>query len=184
MFVLRTLIEKYTKGKNGKLFACFIDFRKAFDRVIHDIMLHKLLRIGIAGNFYNVIKDLCVGNHLNVRMKNGFTHSFLSNTLSPYLFKIFTNDLPDIFEDSCHGVHMGSYHLNCLLYADDVILLSQNEVGLQKCLKKLEIYCADWCLEINLDKTKNLVFNKTSKLYKHEFKFNGETLDCEREYKY
>ena len=79
---------------------------------------------------------------------------------------------------------MGSYHLNCLLYADNLILLSQNEVGLQKCLKKLESYCADWCLEVNLDKTKILVFNKTGKLYKHEFKFNGETLNCEREYKY
>ena len=60
-----------------------------------------------------------IGNHLNVRMKNGFTESFLStmeirqsDTLSPDLFKIFINDLPDIFDDSCHGVDMGSYHLN------------------------------------------------------------------------
>ena len=51
---LRTLIEKYTKDKCDKLFACFIDFRKAFDTVIHDIMLYKLLKIGIAGNFYNI----------------------------------------------------------------------------------------------------------------------------------
>ena len=62
MFVLRTLIEKYTKDKSGKLFACFIDFRKAFDTVIHDIMLYKLIKIGIAGNFYNVIKDMYVGS--------------------------------------------------------------------------------------------------------------------------
>ena len=32
MFVLRTLIEKYTKNKNGKLFTCFINFCKAFDK--------------------------------------------------------------------------------------------------------------------------------------------------------
>ena len=73
--------------------------------------------------------------------------------------------------------------MNCLLHAAG-ILLSQNEVGLQTCLKKLESYCADWCLEVNLDNTKILVFYKTSKLYKHEFNFNGETLDCVREYKY
>ena len=59
MFVLRTLIEKYTKDKNGKLFACFIDFRKAFDRVFHDIMLYKLLRIGIVGNFTMLFK-ICI----------------------------------------------------------------------------------------------------------------------------
>ena len=76
MFVLRALIEKYKKDKCGKLFACFIDFRKGFDTVIPHIMLFKLLTIGIAGNFYNVIKDMYVGNHLRVRMQNGFTHYF------------------------------------------------------------------------------------------------------------
>ena len=106
------------------------------------------------------------------------------DTLSPDLFKIFINDLPDIFDISCHGVDIGTYHLNCLLYADDVILLSQSEVGLQYCLKKLENYCADWCLDVNLDKTKVLVFNKAGKLYKHEFKFNGKTVESVREYKY
>ena len=94
-------------------------------------------------------------------MQNGFTQSFMStigvrqgDSLSPDLFKIFINDLPDIFDKDCHGVDIGTYHLNCLLNADDVILLSQNEVGLQNCLKKFEHYCADWCLDVNLDKTK------------------------------
>ena len=101
-----------------------------------------------------------VDNNLSVKMRDGFTQSFMStfgvrqgDTLSPDLFKIFINDLPDIFDISCHGVDIGTYHLNCLLYADDVILLSQSEVGLQNCLKKLENYCADWCLDVNLDKT-------------------------------
>ena len=189
--VIRTLIEKYTKDKCGKLFACFIDFRKAFDTVIHDIMLYKLLKNGIAGNFYNVIKNMYVDKNLSVKMQDGFTQSFMStigvrqgDTLSPDLFKIFINDLPDIFDISCHGVDIGTYHLNCLLYADDVILLSQSGVGLQNCLKKLENYCADWCLNVNLDKTKVLVFNKAGKLYKHEFKFNGKTVESVREYKY
>ena len=35
MFVLRTLIEKYTKQNKAKLFTCFIDFKKAFDSVLH-----------------------------------------------------------------------------------------------------------------------------------------------------
>ena len=46
------------------------------------------------------------------------------------------------------------------------------------------IHCADWCLGVNFDKTKVLVFDKTGKLYKNEFKFNGETLENLREYKY
>ena len=124
-------------------------------------------------------------------MRDGFTQSFMStngvrqgDTLSPNLFKTFINDLPDIFDIRCHGVDIGAYHLNCLLYADDVILLSQSKVGLQNCLKKLKNYCADWCLDVNLDKTKVLVFNKACKLYKHKFKFNDKTVESVREYKY
>ena len=38
MFVLRTIIEKYTHEKKGKLYTCFIDFHKAFDRAIHALI--------------------------------------------------------------------------------------------------------------------------------------------------
>ena len=138
MFVLRTLIEKYTHDKNGKLYACFIDFHKAFDRVIHTLMLYKLRTIGVSGIVYNVIKNMYVNNNLCIKMKSGFTQFFPStigvrqgDTLSPDLFKVFINDLPEIFGSLCCGVDIGVYHFNCLLYADDVILLS-TETGLQR----------------------------------------------------
>ena len=66
MFVFRTLIEKYTKDYKGKLCTCFIDFRKAFDRVEHNILFYKLRQIGISRNFYNIIKDMYANNSLSV----------------------------------------------------------------------------------------------------------------------
>ena len=191
MFVLRTLIEKYTHDKNGKLYACFIDFHKAFDRVIHILMLYKLRTVGVTGKFYNVIKNMYVNNKLCVKMKSGFAQMFPStigvrqgDTLSPDLFKIFINDLPEIFDDSCDGVDIGTLHFNCLLYADDVILLSTTESGLQNCINKLEKYCEDWCIEVNLDKSKVMVFNKAGKLYNSQFIYKGKRMDCVREYKH
>ena len=43
IFTLKTLSNKYVKDKNGgKLFACFIDFKKAYDSIWHEGLFHKL----------------------------------------------------------------------------------------------------------------------------------------------
>ena len=104
--------------------------------------------------------------------------------MSPDLFKVFINDLPEIFDTLCCGVDIGMLHFNSLLYADDVILLSTTETGLQRCISKLEKYYDDWCLEVNLVKSKIIVFNKAGKIYNLEFTYKGKKLDCVREYKY
>ena len=45
IFVLRTLAEKYLMHSNPeKLFACFVDFHKAYDSVWRQSLLYKLLR--------------------------------------------------------------------------------------------------------------------------------------------
>ena len=41
--------------------------------------------------------------------------------LSPILFNIFINDLPDIFDDSCKPVLNGNEKLSCLMFADDIV---------------------------------------------------------------
>ena len=46
----------------------------------------------------------------------------LGDPLSPDRFKLFINDLSELFYTLCCGVDTGVFHLNCLLYADDVIL--------------------------------------------------------------
>ena len=61
-----------------KLYACFIDFHKAFDRIFHTLMLYKLRIVGVSGIFYNVVKNMYVNNNLCVKMKSGFTYLFPS----------------------------------------------------------------------------------------------------------
>ena len=54
MFVLKTLIDKYTNKGGDKLFTCFVDFKKAFDSVIHPGMKIKLKELNISGKFHDV----------------------------------------------------------------------------------------------------------------------------------
>ena len=67
----------------------------------------------------------------------------------------------DAFDkDVCDPVKLGSTYFNCLLYADDIILLSELATGLQKCRSTLGQYCKSWCLNVNYDKSKVMIFNK------------------------
>ena len=100
----------------------------------------------------------------------------------PNLFKIFINDLPDYFLSCPDPVKLQNKYLHCLMYADDVVILSESAVGLQNKLekkkKKPENYCADWCLDVNIDKTKIIFFNKAGSLIKYTFKFHNEVIKC------
>jgi hypothetical protein len=57
------------------------------------------------------------------------------------------------------------------MYADDVILLSETLEGLQNCLEKLHKYCEVWGLQVNIKKTKSMIFNNTSNTCKRDFIF-------------
>ena len=39
-----------------KVYKCFVDFRKAFDSVLHDGLLYKLLQYNVRGKFFSLIK--------------------------------------------------------------------------------------------------------------------------------
>ena len=54
------------------------------------------------------------------------------------LFNFFVADIPDIFTDSCDPVELHDFKLNCLLYADDLVLMSESASGLQCSLTKLQ----------------------------------------------
>ena len=48
----------------------------------------------------------------------------------------------NIFDESCHPVYLGSESINCLLYADDLVLMSTKSEGLQNCLDTFANYTA------------------------------------------
>ena len=106
------------------------------------------------------------------------------DVLSPNIFKIFINDLPSYLNDTPDLVFVNDLPLNCLMYADDIVLLSTTPAGLQDKLNKLHKFCEDWCLEVNVSKTKVLVFNKPGRLLENMFYFNEECLENVRHYRY
>lgn len=189
MFVLRTIIEKF-KADRSKLFVCFVDFSKAFDTVLHPAMLVKLNKIGISGNFFAIIQDLYKNTSFCIKTKNNLSDSVQLNVgvkqgdnLSPNLFKIYINDLPLIFNQSDDPISLGSTQISCLLYADDLILMSSTKAGLQSCIDKLSDYCTMNCLTVNLKKTQTMVFGR-GKPPKLDIYFRNHLIEQVDKYKY
>jgi hypothetical protein len=48
------------------------------------------------------------------------------DNLSPSLFKIFVNDLPSYLSNTSDPVNVNGKDIYCLMYADDIILLSNS----------------------------------------------------------
>ena len=195
VFTLRTLIEKCSHHHNQKVYACFVDFKKAFDSVWHEGLFYRILSYGIGGNLYSLIKSLYSKTSCSIKIIKSKTDAFKYNRgvrqgciLSPLLFNLFINELPLSFYQSqqCDPFTLpNGTKLNCLLYADDLVILSKSKQGLNNSLKKLETFNSTWLLEVNLKKTKVMVFHKTGRKTQNIFfSINNYPLEIVQEYTY
>jgi hypothetical protein len=100
-------------------------------------------------------------------------------------FNIFLSDLPDIFYSSCDSVNINNLPISCLMYADDLIILSESAKGLQCALDRLYNYCSKWKLIVNIDKSNIMIFNKGGHtLNRFKFNYGDVSLEIVPEYCY
>ena len=104
--------------------------------------------------------------------------------LSPLLFNIIITDLLLKLNAESNIVIHDVHYTNCLLWADDVVLFSDNEEELRSLLQHLHEYCTESKLVINHDKSKCMIFNKTGRLIRSPFFLGGKRLENVRSYKY
>ncbi|OMJ13477.1 hypothetical protein AYI69_g8994, partial [Smittium culicis] len=66
---LYEIVRGWKIEKNEKLL-CYIDYSKAYDRVPHMALLHKLRSVGIGGKLLNMIKGMYDAPKITVRVGN------------------------------------------------------------------------------------------------------------------
>jgi hypothetical protein len=74
------------------------------------------------------------------------------------LFSLYINDLIDHFGPECEPLELKKKPISCLLYADDIILLSESAKGLQKSLDILKTYCDASFKNLLSDNTRVRIF--------------------------
>ena len=184
IFLLQTIVEKVVKKQNKKLYAVFIDFKKAYDTVDRHILIKRLADLGINGIFLQNIAVMYNKIEYIVKLGTGNSNGISSNLglkqgcpLSPMLFNLYIDDIGEIFDETCNPVEIQNTYLNHFLYADDLVLLSHTKEGLQNCLDRVHKWADSKRLTISIAKSKSMIFNLSGRLEKQIFKINGEPLE-------
>lgn len=190
IFNLTNIIQIKTADK-GKVYCFFVDFRAAFDSIDRQALFYKLHMLGVSTKFLRILRALYEGTSAAVWDGECISDWFQTTMgvkqgciLSPDLFAFFLNDLHDSLE--CGGICIEEILIRVLLYADDLVIMSDNAKALQSMIEKFSLYCKKWNLVVNLDKSKIVIFRKGGgRRSKNENWFiDGREIEIVAKYKY
>ena len=167
IFVLKHLIDR-CQGSD-RVYACFIDFRKAYDLVRRDLLLQCLADMGLHGSMLSCLVSMYWSTPMLVKNGSEVGGQVDSNIgvkqgdpLSPLLFGLFIDRVEAWLRDKASqcGVELGGALLRVLLYADDLTLLARSPADLQTLLDALSEFCSANCLYVNVAKSAVMVFGR------------------------
>jgi hypothetical protein len=196
VFVLKETMQ-IVKLRKKKMYATAIDASKAFDKVNRQLLWQILIKkIGVKltwllMKYYDISRAYVTNkNESSVTFKTTIGVK-QGGPLSPRLFAIYIQDLEPILDSTGIGVVIGDMKINLLLYADDIVLVSQTKREMQHLIDTVEEFGALREIKFNPNKTNYIGVNEysniKSKQYLSDIKFmrmGGEIIDGVQSLKY
>jgi len=154
--LVETVGRRIRVGK--KTYLAFIDFRKAFDKVSHGALMHRLSAEGVRGKALKFFEAQYESPTLRVRVGGALSEVIALETgvrqgapSSPVLFDVFIDSIldemagilvPGLPSEEATAIMAG------LLFADDAVLLAESAEDLEASLAKLGAWADKWEMEI------------------------------------
>ena len=177
-------------NRSGATQAVALDISKAFDRVWHAGLLHKLKSCGISGQIFGLISSFLSNRRLRVVLDGKSSEEYPVNAgvpqgsiLGPTLFLLYINDLPD------------DVIFNIAIYADDTTLYckcdhasdlwQQLELAseLESDLRDTVDWGRKWLVDFNAGRTQLVSFNQSKNTGAIDVKMNGSVLEEKTSFK-
>ena len=190
IFVIRQLFERCKEYSNHPLYACFVDYKAAFDSVDRTILWETLEKYGIPSKYINLIKEGYNGFEACVLVDGTPSDWFeveggvkQGDVPSPMLFNVLIDHIATESYDDAQKIlgvfisALGEFLTDCE-FADDNITVSESEQNLQKLMDNLIYYSEGANLVINTKKTK-VMANRPANI-----SVNGTILEQVPFYKY
>ena len=180
--------------KRGRFYCIFADFSKAFDTVNRYHFFYSLIKSGMHGKMFQLIREVYSNGKATVRTDEGLTDFFECKLgvrqgcmLSPRLFIIFISESEKMLRKlKFRGTSIGNaIEVFLPMYADDIVFLGDTVIELQKNINILEKLCDKWGMEVNLTNTQVIVFRNGGKTSKSErFTYKSNTVKIVTYYRY
>ena len=164
--ILKETIHKYS-SKGGKALCLFVDLSKAFGNVNHFTLGQMLLRKNIPPDI--VFFMFYLRNQTARILWNG-TKGLYHNIekgvrqggiLLPFLFKLYIDEAFTEISTNEIGCRLGFLQINILAYADDLVLVDENENNLETLYGILNEKMRHLQLAINKVKSKAIIFSQS-----------------------
>lgn len=151
-----------TNANNNEVTAAvFLDVEKAFDKVWHDGLLHKLLLLDTPMHIVKIIQSFLKNRYFQIKTENVISSSRpilagvpQGSCLSPTLYSIYTNDIAV------------TPKTRVSLFADDTMFTAHDRnakraiIRIQHQINSATTWFSKWRLKINTVKTMAILFNK------------------------
>ena len=133
-------IIKKAKEFQKNIYFCFIDYAKAFDCVDHNKLWKILKEMGIPDHLIYFLRNLYAGQEATVRTGHGTMDRFEIGKglcqdciLSPCLFNLYAEYIMQNarLDEAQAGIKISGRNINNLRYADDTVLMAENEEELR-----------------------------------------------------
>ena len=146
-----------------------------------------MIKSGVHGKVIDTLRSLYKKTYYRVKCHGRLSPIIIENigvnqggNASPTLFRHFSSDFGDYLHTHC-GLCITDDIKVHLLWADDLVLISDRHKGLQKLLNGLHEFCAKNLMIVNEVKTKVLIYGQKNA---PDIYFNGQRIEAVQSYKY
>ena len=156
--------------------ALYLDFKKAFDSINHDLLLAKLRKYDVDHDTIGWLRSYLSGRNQQVRI-NGVVSTAVPVTsgvpqgshIGPILFVFFLEDLVQ---------HLGVS--SCSVYADDmklhrVVRCTQDQLELKNLLERVERWSAINDMNLNPSKCQHMIYTRAQQVKQFRYSI-GDTV--------
>ena len=174
----------YVLNTHGQSDVLFLDFSKAFDKVSHKCLLHKLQYYGVSGKTNDWIKSFLTGRSQCVAV-DGEESDWCpvvsgvpqGSVLGPVLFLLFINDITDEVTSTVR------------LFADDSMIYRniktpEDQILLHRDLLTVFNWAKTWGMSFNVKKCVHLTISNKRQPLTYVYTIDGDAIPHERSTKY